>query len=196
MSWIYSSLETFSSTSHFLFPGIALYDPVFCFFVLFCSCFSNTFTWRLCQIEPFITYFEEGKAERRRHRKKAHLTATLAAVQQDQCLVFSPHSFKWYIWSWTCCHRIDVCLCVSHTNLDDGTQVYWAGASSLFKILTGNILNSVRVLRLDMFHKFLENQLMNELVESTMKQATFKTTEEDLRVNYEFVAHTLGRTEK
>ena len=47
-----------------------------------------------------------------------------------------------------------------------------------------------------MFHKFLENQLMNELVESTMKQATFKTTEEDLRVNYEFVAHTLGRTEK
>ena len=72
------------------FPGIALYDPVCCFFVLFCSCFANTFTWRLCQIDPFITYFEEGKAERKRHRKKAHLTAALAPVQQDQCLVF-PH---------------------------------------------------------------------------------------------------------
>lgn len=95
-----------------------------------------------------------------------------------------------------CRHRIGVCLCVSHTNLDDGTQVYWAGASSLFKILTDNILSSVWVLRLDMFYKFLEKQLMNELVESTVKQATFKTMEEDLRVNYEFVAHTLGRTEK
>lgn len=62
--------------------------------------------------------------------------------------------------------------------------------------MTGNILNSVRVLRLDMFYKFLEKQLMNELVESTVKLATFKTTEEDLRVNYEFVAHTLWRTEK
>lgn len=47
-----------------------------------------------------------------------------------------------------------------------------------------------------MFYKFLEKQLMNELVESTVKQATFKTMEEDFRVNYEFVAHTLGRTEK
>ena len=56
-------------------------------------------------------------------KSSAHLSAPLAHVQQDQGLgffFFFSHSLKWYIWNWKCGHRIGVCLCISHTNLDCG----------------------------------------------------------------------------
>ena len=109
----------------FYFPlPFSKYSAMWSCFMLFCFVlflFFQYFNLTTLSNRAFPKVFWGGKGRRRRHGKKAHLTAPLAPVQQNQCLVFSPHSFKWYIWS---CHRIGVCLWVTHTNLDDGTQVY------------------------------------------------------------------------